>query len=299
MQSSSTSNQSPNPQSSNPVWSAWNAADFTPFGLWMLTILFAALGAGSALQTQAITIFLVVGLVTIGIPHGAVDHLLDSGMWNAKQTPAFILGYLAKAAAMALLWIYFPTPAFVFFIVYSAFHFGEADGKQWGFSRIESVLWGCSVITYMLCTHSEETTAIIQTMDIGMRCPAIPFYSLLPWLAWSAVRRSTTLAITVMWIMAASMLPLLAEFGMYFIGQHSFTSWVHICKQLGRSQRSVWLHALPFNIGAWLLLGFFVWMWPHSEYSATAYSGTFFIFVACISFPHVVEMHWMYKNFRL
>jgi Brp/Blh family beta-carotene 15,15'-monooxygenase len=280
------------------IWSAVDAADLTPFALWILTILLAALGYGTTLQDTVINVLLLAGLIAIGIPHGAVDHLLDSGMWNSRRTPLFILKYLVKAALMVGVWMVVPQAALVFFLLYSAVHFGEADGKQWGFTMAESVLWGCSVMAFILGTHSTETTAIIRTMGTESAFPALPFYALLPWLGWAVVRRSTTLAITVMWLSAATMLPLLAVFGMYFIGQHSFTSWIHICRRLERSQFTVWMHALPFNAGAWLLLGVFFWLWPHSMLDTHTTYGAFFIFVGCLSFPHVIEMHWMYRTFR-
>ncbi|MFM8178190.1 MAG: Brp/Blh family beta-carotene 15,15'-dioxygenase [Candidatus Kapaibacterium sp.] len=280
------------------IWSALDAADLTPFALWILTILLSALGYGSSLQSTVIDVLLVAGLITVGIPHGAVDHLLDSGMWHMRRTPLFIVKYLLKAAVMVGVWIVLPQPALLFFLLYSAVHFGEADGKQWGFSMTESVLWGCSLMLFILGTHSGETTNIIRTMGTQVAFPALPFYALLPWLGWAVVRRSTTLAITVMWLSAATMLPLLAVFGMYFIGQHSFTGWMHICAKLERPQWKVWLHALPFNIGAWLLLGIFLQLWPHASLSIDAARGAFFIFVGCLSFPHVIEMHGMYRKFR-
>lgn len=280
------------------IWTALDAADLTPFALWILTILLAALGYGSPLQHMVIGVLLVVGLITIGIPHGAVDHLLDSGMWHMRHTPLFIVKYLLKAAIMAGLWVLVPQPALLFFLLYSAVHFGEADGKHWGFTTMESVLWGFSLLLFILGTHSAETTSIIRTMGTQAAFPELPFYSLLPWLGWAVVRRSTTLAITVMWLSAASMLPLLAVFGMYFIGQHSFTGWMHVCAKLKRPHLNVWLHALPFNVGAWLLLGVFFVLRPYASLGADAARGAFFIFLACLSFPHVIEMHGMYRKLR-
>ena len=52
-------------------------------------------------------------------------------------------------------------------------------------------------------------------------------------------------------------------FGIYFIGQHSLTGWRHIKNHIGWSHKQLWLHALPFHFGAWLLLLQWVWVKPN------------------------------------
>lgn len=262
----------------------------------MLTIFFASLGFATPAQNTAINVFLALGLFSIGIPHGAVDHLLESGVWDNKYGIRFIITYIFKAAIMAAVWLFYPVPALVIFIMFSAFHFGEADGKQWGLGKLESLTWGVYFISFMLCSHHQETTAIIKEMGITYACPSLPFYSLLPCVVWAAVKRSTTLALTTLWLTLAVTLPLTAVFGLYFIGQHSFTSWQHICAKLQSSSRVVWMNALPFNLTAWIFFVLYLWLWPHLQFTSQSLTGAFFIFIACISFPHVIEMHGMYKR---
>jgi hypothetical protein len=87
------------------------------------------------------------------------------------------------------------------------------------------------------------------------------------------------------------------EFGLYFIGQHSVTSWKHISSALNQSNRSIWLHSLPFQLGAWLILALFIFFWPTDGiYNLPVLNkfGVFFIFISCISFPHVITMNMLY-----
>jgi hypothetical protein len=63
------------------------------------------------------------------------------------------------------------------------------------------------------------------------------------------------------------------------------------------SHRSIWLHALPFHAGAWILLFLFFYLWPSTQQGISAGTwGLFFIFIACISFPHVMAMQTVYRK---
>jgi hypothetical protein len=97
--------------------------------------------------------------------------------------------------------------------------------------------------------------------------------------------------------MICSRLPLLFAFGLYFIGQHSHVSWSQIQQHLKMSHRTIWLHALPFHAGAWILLFLFFYLWPSTQQGISASTwGLFFIFIACISFPHVMAMQTVYRK---
>jgi hypothetical protein len=94
-------------------------------------------------------------------------------------------------------------------------------------------------------------------------------------------------------------LPLLFAFGLYFIGQHSITSWQHISTHLKLKHQKIWLQALPFHAGAWLILLLFLYFYPSNDsFTSTDKRqwGIFFIFIACISLPHVISMQSVYSK---
>jgi hypothetical protein len=107
------------------------------------------------------------------------------------------------------------------------------------------------------------------------------------------------LLFTICWLAISSLLPLLLAFGTYFIGQHSITSWGHLKKHLQLEHKKIWIHSLPFHIGAWLIMILFFIFWPQFQ-SEKAYSynvwGIFFIFISCVSFPHVIFMNKLYQK---
>lgn len=87
------------------------------------------------------TLLLIVGFVLIGIPHGAVDHLLETKRWDYRRMPAFILSYLSVGILMAFIWYISPNTGLLLFLIYSAWHFGQADGALWQLKSATSLLW--------------------------------------------------------------------------------------------------------------------------------------------------------------
>ncbi len=265
---------------------------FRPLMLCMLTLLLLIAGNGSTVQLWMGYGLFFAGLAAVGIPHGAVDHLLETGKWDFRKAPGFIAKYLLQSAGAGILFYFLPSPALYFFIGYSAWHFGQADGKLWGFSSPLSFAWGASVLVYILGVHPRETAFIVRAMGANSLPFTCPEAAILVWLLPGLLLRKTSFVLTVVWLFLSSQLPLLFAFGLYFIGQHSLTGWFHVKGHLNKSHKAIWLHSLPFHAGAWLLLAVFRFFWPPSEMETPW--GLFFIFIACISLPHVMAMHAMY-----
>jgi lycopene beta-cyclase len=242
---------------------------------------------------------LIIGMVFVGLPHGAVDHLIESKTWNYKKAPRFIGQYLLLIFCMAIVWFLAPTLALIAFLVYSAWHFGQADVRQWSISNFLNLPWGATLLLYILGTHQIETSEILSYIA-GIEFPfSISPLAITPWIFFAIWKRNIPLILTLCWLVISSQLPLLLAFGTYFIGQHSITSWEHIKQHIQNKNREIWMHALPFHLGAWLILILFFLLWPliQSEIS-TSYNawGIFFIFISCVSFPHVIFMNKLYKQ---
>jgi Brp/Blh family beta-carotene 15,15'-monooxygenase len=65
-------------------------------------------------------------LLSIGIPHGAIDHLISNPQIDKKGLGKFLVIYLSLIAVYLLLWYYLPVPALVAFLLMSAYHFGQS-----------------------------------------------------------------------------------------------------------------------------------------------------------------------------
>lgn len=73
----------------------------------------------------------VLSVVLLGLPHGAVDHLVALRLagWRLRPLPllAVLTAYLAVGLAYLALWVVAPAAAFVGFIALTWFHWGQGD----------------------------------------------------------------------------------------------------------------------------------------------------------------------------
>jgi lycopene beta-cyclase len=255
------------------------------------------------LQIQLIVGYslLTIGMICVGLPHGAVDHLISSKSLNNKITLEFVLTYLGLMTMMGAFWFFFPNITLIGFLLFSAFHFGQADIKSWKLSQWMSILWGISVLTFILGTHKNETNDILSSIsNVSLPFEVHPLF-IAPWLLYAILSNRKNMVVTLAWIILTCKLPLMLAFGIYFIGQHSLISWNHINDFLQVKSRTLWLKSLPFQLGAWLILALFLIAEKQSidltlsnNYSNNW--GVFFIFISCISMPHSIFMSRIYTN---
>ncbi|MDA8628772.1 beta-carotene 15,15'-dioxygenase, Brp/Blh family [Bacteroidia bacterium] len=246
--------------------------------------------------------FLVLGLVLVGIPHGAMDHILLQGK-GVKPTFSlgFILSYLLKGAMMFFIWWLSPDVGLWLFILYSAWHFGQADFEEWGISsKGGAFIWGFWLLTFILTTHLIETNAVI--LQIGANTIPVMSGLLLEslWMEITGVLAiillfilgKSKMLLSMIMLMISMKLPLLLAFGLFFVFQHSVHGWLHIQSRFQESHFKLAQWAAPFSFGA---LAIFFAFFFQGEQFWNEQVGVFFIFLSCLSFPHVWEMHRFYR----
>lgn len=245
-------------------------------------------------------IILVLGLLTVGMPHGALDHLpkfpfLSSRFW------LFIGHYLSLGSLLLLIWFVLPQLALILFLTYTAWHFGQADFEHWQRkTNLLSFLWGSIVLTLILVGHRNETLIILNQMGIDLNLGytinihfigkigtglaiLLLFFSRKNHFFFSLIQ-------TLMVLFIGFFLPLIPAFGCYFIFQHSLHGWKHLKNNLALSDFQMWKQALPFTLGALLLFGSYMLMVKTPNW------GQIFIFLSALSFPHVWYMHKSYSR---
>ena len=81
------------------------------------------------IEDSSITWQVVIALVAlaIGIPHGALDHLVTLPRSSAKKMALFIVLYLAVAVAAVIALLTWNVFGFIFVVIMSAVHFGIGD----------------------------------------------------------------------------------------------------------------------------------------------------------------------------
>lgn len=248
-----------------------------------------------------------VGLLIVGIPHGSVDHLLEAGKLDSRPKIGFLLRYLGAAAGFLLFWLVFPTTALLLFLIYSAWHFGQGDLQQWQLQKnkiVKSWLWGCLLFAIILFGHVTETNFILFNMQVKQidlsneTGKMVSYVLVLLALIWGILERRPAIILCVLMLALGIQLPLLTAFGLYFIGQHSINGWTHLKQGLKTNNKSLFRNTIPFTAGAVFLFAGLVyslekgWLEAFNGHWITA----FFVFISCLSLPHVLTMHRFYKK---
>ena len=119
--------------------------------------------------TNVICLFLIL---TIGISHGALDHLKGQKIlkvFKIDNPLLFYIAYILIGFLIIFLWFLFPTFTLVFFLIVASFHFGKEDTE---FLFKEKKIWynliyltkGLLIIYAPLLWHNKETIEIFLTL---------------------------------------------------------------------------------------------------------------------------------------
>lgn len=271
---------------------------FIPIVLSLLFVFLEKLGFSILTQLS-----LLIGLLVVGIPHGALDHLLVTKKLDAPITPTFIFNYLIKGAGIFAIWWLSPLIGLFIFIIYSAWHFGQTDSEEWNLTTniITQFILGIWVLMTLFSFHLHEFNSIINS--IGVSSVVIPegvlgfnlILELCLLLTVILLIKTRNLYIAEVFTVLAisSVLPLLYSFGIYFIFVHSINGWKHLKGKLNSSNWALAKKAMPFSFGALLI---FIVFFGNVFGDWESNIGPFFIFLSCLSFPHVLEMTKFYNK---
>jgi lycopene beta-cyclase len=247
-----------------------------------------------------------LGLVLVGIPHGALDHILVDGKLKSPLNVLFILKYLGLMALMFGIWMVHQPTALFLFLGYSAWHFGEGDFRELGVSSpMKSFFWGMYILATMIGTHLSEWNEFLHAFNGS----TMPLYS---GFIMDHIAEDAVLVLSLFVLMGAVVfekfrplwkvfavlfmgifLPLTWAFMLYFIGIHSLNGWKHLENGLQIPARKLWWASVPFSLGAYLMIAGFLYLGMGSVLELWKH---FFIFLSCVSFPHIIEMSRFYRK---
>lgn len=250
-------------------------------------------------------LLLTIGFFTVGLSHGALDHIVSEKDKGFKEIVKFSVKYIIKGVLLGFLWIISPDTALVTFLAFSAWHFGQADFNEWNINHsIGSFLWGGLVLSNILFFHLKETIAILENIN-GLQIHeiftdltesklligkiSIVFCTMLI----AFIYKSKQALLTLCYLLLCAFLPLVTSFAIYFVLQHSLHGWRHLKKGLKISSYNLWLKSLPFSLGGVIIISIFMLT------DNANYISLFFILLSCLSMPHVISMHNFYLRVNL
>jgi len=269
------------------------------------------------------TLLFLVSLVLLGMPHGAIDHLVFFRSIEHRMTVgrvlSFIAVYLGVVAIFLLLWFWQPVPCAVAFLILTAWHWGEGDRlyeRQHGRKMNGAFAWFRGAIP-MLIPVIVYPAAAVAVLDAAARAGGAenPDWA---WLQETPVRLAMAMLLLILYILARRstpyprrasledlglmilfvLLPPLLAVAVYFVGWHSLrhirttASWMK-SPIGGADGRVCWrafsLHALPFTAPAVLAVGWLAWRDQQAGMPMdAAWVGSYLVWLWALTWPHSV-----------
>ena len=270
----------------------------------VLLLLWQQATGGLSPIIQSVFFFGFIALT--GIPHGAIDHLVEKETAQRQNKTfdlkLFLLKYILTILLYGLMWYLLPSISLIFFLIISAEHFGETDIERvpesvsWHITRF---VFGVFVIFWLLLFNASETTEILQRIsrnNWGVMLvwhEAVKFSTLLLSLSASLFilffyfsnkakaaifDKSRFLQLSILLILTC-LLPLLPAFAIYFGGWHAICSLKNIhdylmmdtkYNGLKLSQHSIlkiWKQAIVFSVLAVMI--FIAAAWYRLQFFST------------------------------
>ena len=183
---------------------------------------------------------LLTGMVVVGFPHGAFDHLVAQPLLQPLGRHWWVLfgaGYLGLAGLVWLAWSVAPALTLAGFLAASVLHFGLGDAED-GFAPVSvprpvAVLaYGALPVLPPMVLHPAEAAPVLAALA-GMDAPAMQgamqglawlapaWAAMFCWTVFAAWREGRGVAERVATAAAFVLLPPLLAFGIYFTAGHS------------------------------------------------------------------------------
>lgn len=287
------------------------------------------LNAKGGIPFQWQFIYFLAMITLTGIPHGALDHVIAMETVHAQHKKFRLDRFLGKYVVVILVytaaWILFPAASLLFFLIISAWHFGETDIRgnesDWKVT-LARASWGILVLMVMLLTHPQDVKWVIMritqqshwiTAGFDWLVVYAPYVCLFLFAVSAAALSIAHLNKTHFFklqhffklgivLYLCTLLPLLPAFALYFAGWHAVKSYELIFGFLKRTDKyksssplGIWKESLPLTFMAIYGLLFMAYVWNASGWNADPVP-IIFIFLSVITLPHLDVMDKMLKS---
>ena len=282
----------------------------------VLLALFCAAGAaGVPFGMKAQLAILLAGMVLVGVPHGAFDHLVARPVLASRLGQAwwvwFGAGYVGLAALVGVAWWVAPACTLAGFLAVSVLHFGLGDAEDGLAPRtvprwLAVAVYGGLPLLLPIALHPDAAAPVLAGLadvPVPVMVAALrPALWLLPWWALgfgvvllAAWREGIGVGERLLTAAAFITLPPLLAFGLYFTAGHAMR---HVLR-LG-----AW-HAPAggWRAGRWLLQTIVPWAvgtalagvalaWRGEDLTAGVLVPAFRM-IAALTVPHMIVTAWL------
>lgn len=270
---------------------------------------------------------LAFSLLAIGIPHGAIDHIMAEKVYGLDKTwkgrSKFYAGYLGLMMLVGLLWMLNPLAGMLFFFAITVYHFGQADFKDVVSSGSYGFPWYLARGTLILgLIVFADTGVSLPIMAQALQIESAVLFSFLPDQNAALLILFAVYALSVMFgiftgmlhdgwkIVADSALIILlflqagplAGFATYFALWHSAGHVLEMQDYLKNKSRSMSLiqfykAATPFTLVS--LIGLVLLVAVNQAFGLEErFIALMFILISVLTLPHMVIVDRMHAQMR-
>ena len=262
-------------------------------------------------SSYSILLFLVV-MLSIGIPHGSVDHIIafinpDARKFDNKLI--FYVVYLSLIVFNILLWVISPFLGLLVFLIISCYHFGETQviGYNPTDNKILNFVIGANILLSLFLNNIVELQEILYILPQFASLDLSAFDSVFFLLISVAIlmlsivnfeiKRKVPLyaEITILY-MVFFHTDLLTSFALYFGFCHSLPMLMLEFKEFKTdSFMKFYLKTLPFTILS-IIFGFLLYQFNNDLLTSDNLILFVFIVISSLTLPHVFIMKDFVKD---
>jgi beta-carotene 15,15'-dioxygenase len=284
-----------------------------------------------AIQPNAQYFIFIIGVILLGVPHGAADLLVANRNADLSQKKfsqkKFLFVYVGRLVAFAGILYFFPVAGNILFIFFAAYHFGETDLYQFKTNTLPGKIfvlsYGMVILSVILLHHFDDVKPIYQMFESGKNNEAI--------INWISDNRYYLLSINGILFFISTFvyflsnkhqnntdtgnflvrfacilfilfnLPMILGFTFYFVVWHSLISLNNIITYLRQknkfSYKTILKQILFYSTLAIVGIGIFGaagFMFINTN----AIAGYIFLGLAVLTAPHMEIMYEMYGTLR-
>ncbi len=262
-------------------------------------------------SSYSILLFLVV-MLSIGIPHGSVDHIIAFINPKARKfdsKPIFYLVYLSLIVFNIILWVISPVLGLLVFLIISCYHFGETQviGYNTTDNKILNFVIGANILLSLFLNNILELQEILYILPQFASLDLSAFDSVFFLLISVAIlmlsivnfeiKRKVPLyaEITILY-MVFFHTDLLTSFALYFGFCHSLPMLMLEFKEFKTdSFMKFYLKTLPFTILS-IIFGFLLYQFNNDLLTSDNLILFVFIIISSLTLPHVFIMKDFVKD---
>ena len=253
-------------------------------------------------------------IATIGVSHGALDHLKGYKVlkiYKIKNKSLFYISYLFICLIVVIVWVAYPTITLILFLLIASYHFGKEDSSFDKFQKRKFInlylfFKGSLIILAPLWINPAETIKIFDLLDVQFFILDENIILLLIGLSVLSnvlINRNTSIGIIDSFsiiMLNLTFMPLVA-FTIYFCFLHSIRHTFSLIKELNninfyKGFEEFIKNAFPLTLITAILFLISIYFLSNYYILSEAILKVIFIGLASLTFPHILLEYIIEKN---